>query len=88
MAKQMSLYRRVQGTEGVVVDVENWEGKTDVTGSDLYMMTVASANVLTKGSLEKHVTHLSAYYGMKVLRAHLDVIQDPENGSKGDLEIK
>lgn len=88
LASQMLLYHQVKGTENVALEIEHgWESKTDIRETKLFggevpqhMITIASANVLPKNSLEKAAKYL-ALSKLNVVRAHLDVIEDPGHGT-------
>ncbi|KAI9996777.1 hypothetical protein PInf_000039 [Phytophthora infestans] len=78
LAKQMELFARVKGTEGVVVDVEhNWESRSEenkyATAAAQTMLTMAASNVLPKGFMQKAATYLGLC-NLNVVRAHLDVV--------------
>lgn len=86
LASQMVLYHRVSQTEGVAVDIEggwetrNFENKLfDNKNTSQTMITIASANVLPKNTLEKAATYLGIM-NLNVLRAHMDVVKDGSNG--------
>lgn len=81
---QMALYHRVTGSEGVAVDVEgDWENRNlenkHYDTNPQTMITIASANVLQKNTLEKAATYMGLR-NLNVLRAHMDVVQDGNNG--------
>ncbi|RAW43304.1 hypothetical protein PC110_g479 [Phytophthora cactorum] len=85
LAKQMELFHRVKGTEGVVVDVEhNWESRSDenkyATAAPQTMLTMAASNVLPKSFMQKAATYLGLC-NLNVVRAHLDVV------NKGDGHV-
>ena len=81
----MVLYNAVRGTESVIIDVEHgWEDKNEenkLYGGNVpqHMITMASANVLPKATLQKAASYLGAC-GLTVLRAHMDVVNDDTNG--------
>lgn len=84
LAQQIALYERVRGTEGVAVEVEHgWEKKNEenkLSGGNApqTMLTLAAANVLAKSMMQKAATYLGLC-DLNILRAHLDVVQDPSN---------
>ncbi|OWZ19667.1 NAD-specific glutamate dehydrogenase [Phytophthora megakarya] len=83
LAWQMELFARVRGTEGVAVDVEhNWEDRSDENklggGIPQTMLTIAASNVIPKSFMQKAATYLGLC-SLNVVRAHLDVVKDPQN---------
>lgn len=86
IATQMSLFHRVQGTEGVAVDVEHgWENRSEenkLSGGKLpqTMLTIAASNVLAKSAIQKAATYLGLCE-LNVVRAHLDVVDDKKAGN-------
>ncbi|KAI9981659.1 hypothetical protein PInf_009415 [Phytophthora infestans] len=85
LAWQMELFSQVRGTEGVAVDVEHkWETRSDENklggGVPQTMLTIAASNVIPKGFMQKAATYLGLC-SLNVVRAHLDVVKDPQNGS-------
>lgn len=85
LASQLEMYSRVTGTEGVAVDIEHgWESlgsENKLVGGSLpqHMISIASANVLQKNTLQKAASYLGLH-NLTVLRAHLDVVSDGDNG--------
>ncbi|RLN59394.1 hypothetical protein BBJ29_008502 [Phytophthora kernoviae] len=88
LAWQMELFERVRGTEGVAVQVEhNWENRNEENklashGIPQTMLTIAASNVLPKSFMQKAATYLGLCK-LNVVRAHLDVVKDPENNNGG-----
>lgn len=86
IATQIALFNRVKGTEGVAVDVEHgWEKRSEenkLSGGTLpqTMLTLAASNVLAKTMIQKAATYLGLCE-LNVVRAHLDVVDDHENGN-------
>ncbi|KAL4150718.1 hypothetical protein PRNP1_010115 [Phytophthora ramorum] len=84
LAWQMQLFSKVRGTEGVAVDVEHkWETRSDEnklasSGIPQTMLTIAAPNVIPKSFMQKAATYLGLC-NLNVVRAHLDVVQDPQN---------
>ncbi|RLN91750.1 hypothetical protein BBJ28_00018869, partial [Nothophytophthora sp. Chile5] len=85
LAWQMQLFRNVQGTEGVAVDVEHgWEKRSEENklasggGVPQSMLTIAASNVIPKGFMQKAAMYLGLCQ-LNVVRAHLDVVKDPNN---------
>ncbi|GLD95977.1 hypothetical protein PINS_up004655 [Pythium insidiosum] len=86
IAQQIDLFHRVKGTEGVAVHVEHgWENRSEE--NKLYggnapqtMLTLAASNVLAKSAIQKAATYLGLC-DLKILRAHLDVVQTPEDNN-------
>uniref|UniRef100_M4BDQ0 Glutamate/phenylalanine/leucine/valine/L-tryptophan dehydrogenase C-terminal domain-containing protein n=1 Tax=Hyaloperonospora arabidopsidis (strain Emoy2) TaxID=559515 RepID=M4BDQ0_HYAAE len=91
LAKQLELYQRVRGTEGVAVDVEHkWETRSEenkFVSSDVSqtMLTIAASNVIPKSFMQTAATYLGLC-NLNVMRAHLDVVRDPES-SNGDGHV-
>ncbi|KAE9044954.1 hypothetical protein PR001_g1434 [Phytophthora rubi] len=91
LAKQIELFQRVRGTEGVSVDVEhNWENRNEenkyaATGVPQTMLTIAASNVIPKSFMQKAATYLGLC-NLNVVRAHLDVVKDPESNN-GDGHV-
>ncbi|GMF48500.1 unnamed protein product [Phytophthora fragariaefolia] len=91
LARQMELFSRVRGTEGVAVDVEhNWETRSEEnklasSGIPQTMLTIAAANVIPKSFMQKAATYLGLC-NLNVARAHLDVVKDPQNNN-GDGHV-
>ncbi|KAK1946548.1 NAD-specific glutamate dehydrogenase [Phytophthora citrophthora] len=85
LAWQMELFNKVRGTEGVTVDVEhNWETRSEENkltsaGIPQTMLTIAASNVIPKSFMQKSATYLGLC-NLNVVRAHLDVVKDPQNG--------
>lgn len=88
LAWQMELFERVRGTEGVTVQVEHkWETRSDenklaTSGIPQTMLTIAASNVIPKGFMQKAATYLGLCK-LNVMRAHLDVVKDPQNNNGG-----
>ncbi|KAG6946360.1 hypothetical protein JG688_00016093 [Phytophthora aleatoria] len=85
LAWQMDLFSKVRDTEGVAVDVEHkWETRSDEnklgSGVPQTMLTIAASNVIPKGFMQKAATYLGLC-SLNVVRAHLDVVKDPQDGS-------
>ncbi|KAL3672072.1 hypothetical protein V7S43_002736 [Phytophthora oleae] len=84
LAKQMELFHRVTGTEGVVVDVEhNWESRSEenkyaTSGVPQTMLTIAASNVIPKSFMQKAATYLGLC-NLNVVRAHLDVVNNGDD---------
>ncbi|KAI9918665.1 hypothetical protein PsorP6_011806 [Peronosclerospora sorghi] len=84
LAWQIELFSLVRHTEGVLVGVEHdWETRNDenklASGAiPQTMLTIAASNVLPKGFMQKAATYL-ALCNLNIVRAHLDVVKDPEN---------
>eukprot|EP00752_Nemacystus_decipiens_P010276 g9158.t1 len=80
--KHRVLYERVTGTEGIAVDVEAYQGSeagfTELGGS--HWISIAAANVLPKMALYQALRLLKSYQ-LDTVRCHLDVVDDPGNGS-------
>ncbi len=72
--RQMALHARVTGTDSAIVDVEP---ESDPT---LSRITLAVANARTRTMLERAAIVLSRA-GISIVRAYLDLIQDPPHGS-------
>ncbi|KAH7477137.1 hypothetical protein PRIC1_001157 [Phytophthora ramorum] len=91
LAKQLELYQRVRGTEGVAVDVEHkWETRSEenkyaASGVPQTMLTMAASNVIPKSFMQKAATYLGLC-NLNVVRAHLDVVKDPESNN-GDGHV-
>ncbi|CAH0517460.1 unnamed protein product [Peronospora belbahrii] len=91
LAKQLELFQRVRGTEGVAVDVEHkWEIRSEEnkfvsSGAPQTMLTIAAANVIPKSFMQKAATYLGLC-NLNVVRAHLDVVKDPESNN-GDGHV-
>ncbi|KAE8907792.1 hypothetical protein PF003_g8239 [Phytophthora fragariae] len=91
LAKQIELFQRVRGAEGVSVDVEhNWETRNEenkyaATGVPQTMLTIAASNVIPKSFMQKAATYLGLC-NLNVVRAHLDVVKDPESNN-GDGHV-
>jgi glutamate dehydrogenase len=91
LAKQMELFQRVHGTEGVVVDVEHkWETRSEenkyaASGVPQTMLTIAASNVIPKSFMQKAATYLGLC-NLNVVRAHLDVVKDPASNN-GDGHV-
>ncbi|CAI5728485.1 unnamed protein product [Peronospora effusa] len=84
LAWQMELFSRVRGTESVAVHVEHkWETRSDenklASGTiPQTMLTIAASNVIPKSFMQKAATYLGLC-NLNVVRAHLDVVKDPQN---------
>ncbi|CAM9314944.1 unnamed protein product [Discosporangium mesarthrocarpum] len=84
--KQLALYKGVSGTENVAVDVEEYTGEehSSISGVDWmvnsHWITLTSANVLPKVALAQ-VLRLLKSYELQAIRCHLDVVNDPGNGT-------
>ncbi|CAN0106830.1 unnamed protein product, partial [Ectocarpus sp. 12 AP-2014] len=80
--KHRVLYEEVSGTESIAVDVETYQGAeagaTEVRGS--HWISMAAANVLPKMALYQALRLLKSYQ-LETIRCHLDVVDDPGNGS-------
>ncbi|CAM9860894.1 unnamed protein product [Ascophyllum nodosum] len=83
--KHRELYEASRGsikTGGIAADVEAYEGSetgsADLRGS--HWISIAAANVLPKVSLGQAL-RLLASYKLDTIRCHLDVVDDPGNGS-------
>ncbi|OWZ23165.1 NAD-specific glutamate dehydrogenase [Phytophthora megakarya] len=91
LAKQLELFQRVRGSEGVVVDVEhNWESRSTEnkyasSGVPQTMLTIAASNVIPKSFMQKAASYLGLC-DLNVVRAHLDVVKDPESNN-GDGHV-
>lgn len=72
--RQLAMHSRVTGTDTAVVDVEP---ESDPT---LSRVTIAVANARTRTMLER-TTLVLGRAGIDIVRAYLDVIQDPPHGS-------
>ncbi|CAN0550988.1 unnamed protein product, partial [Ectocarpus sp. 12 AP-2014] len=74
--------QEVSGTESIAVDVETYQGAeagaTEVRGS--HWISMAAANVLPKMALYQALRLLKSYQ-LETIRCHLDVVDDPGNGS-------
>lgn len=70
------------GTEGIAVDVEAYQGSeagfSELGGS--HWISIAAANVLPKMALYQALRLLKSYK-LDTVRCHLDVVDDPGNGS-------
>jgi glutamate dehydrogenase len=81
--KQMTLYDRVAGTEGVAVDVEAFDASEHNAGDDsgaLFWVDTAIANSLPQYALE-HFARVMQIQGLDIVRTHLDNVQDGEGRS-------
>lgn len=87
--KQMTLYDRVAGTEGVAVDVEAFDASehevphAHAAGDDsgrLFWVDTAIANSLPQYALE-HFARVMQIQGLDIVRTHLDNVQDGEGRS-------
>eukprot|EP00903_Cladosiphon_okamuranus_P014976 g13861.t1 len=80
--KHRVLYEGVTGTEGIAVDVEAYQGSeagvSELGGS--HWISIAAANVLPKNALYQALRLLKSYQ-LHTVRCHLDVVDDPGNGS-------
>ncbi|KAG7399981.1 hypothetical protein PHYBOEH_007322 [Phytophthora boehmeriae] len=91
LAWQMNLFNKVRGTEGVTVQVEhNWENRNEenkLASHDIpqTMLTIAASNVIPKSFMQKAATYLGLCK-LNVVRAHLDVVKDPNN-KKGHVAM-
>lgn len=84
-----SLYEQVSGTECVAVNIEPYEG-VDVPhthpGPQLLWVTAALANVLPKVALSLSL-RLLQYHGAHAIRCHMDLVDDPGNGTVTMLRV-
>lgn len=74
--------QEVTGTESIAVDVEAYQGSeagfSELGGS--HWISIAAANVLPKMALYQALRLLKSYQ-LDTVRCHLDVVDDPGNGS-------
>lgn len=74
--QQRALYETVSGTEGVAVNIE----EADVEEfDDCYWMDIATSNALPQFALE-HALRILNHNHFDVVRSHLDVVSDGDNG--------
>ncbi len=90
---QRLLYDRVSGTEGVAVDIGTYDGRDkeallphDHGTTGIKWITVALANVMPKIALTQ-VLRLLQPHNMSIRRCHMDMVQDPGNGTVTLLRI-
>jgi glutamate dehydrogenase len=85
---QRLLYEKVKGSEGVAVHIESYDGSEQGTlavdeamgqGVRPHWVTLALANVMPKIALTQ-VLRLFLPHELKVLRVHMDLVNDPRNG--------
>eukprot|EP00569_Conticribra_weissflogii_P004035 CAMPEP_0171345936 /NCGR_PEP_ID=MMETSP0878-20121228/22885_1 /TAXON_ID=67004 /ORGANISM="Thalassiosira weissflogii, Strain CCMP1336" /LENGTH=1055 /DNA_ID=CAMNT_0011849471 /DNA_START=405 /DNA_END=3572 /DNA_ORIENTATION=+ len=77
--KQMQLFEKVTGTDGIAVDIE--ESYLDSKhGETQYWVDAAFANTLPHFALEQ-ATQLLFLHNFDVQRAHLDNVSDGDNGT-------
>lgn len=69
--KQRALLQTVSGTEGVAVNIEEFD--------DCYWVDIATANALPQFALE-HALRILNHNHFDVVRSHLDVVSDGDNG--------
>jgi glutamate dehydrogenase len=74
--KHMELFECVSGTEGMQVHIEEAPLKD---ASDHYWVDIAAANSMPQKALE-NAAHLLFLHKFDIARAHLDVLDDGENG--------
>ena len=74
--KQRLLYDQVSGTEGMAISIE--ESLTNDTGT--YWIDIAVTNSLPQVTLE-NCARLLKLHNFDVLRSHLDVVADGNNGN-------
>mmetsp|Transcript_22373 Transcript_22373/g.44680 ORF Transcript_22373/g.44680 Transcript_22373/m.44680 type:complete len:1066 (+) Transcript_22373:35-3232(+) len=91
--KQMSLYRAVAGTEGVAVEVEEFDaneykdvGSGSTPLGKMWWVDSAIANSLPQYALE-YFARVMKVNDLNIVRCHLDQVDDGENGEVTQLRM-
>ncbi len=90
---QRLLFDKVSGTEGVVVNIGTYDGRDkeallprDHGTTGIKWITLALANVMPKIALTQ-VLRLLEPHNMSIRRCHMDMVEDPGNGTVTLLRI-